>query len=187
MANMSDILHMNKRTNSDVGVWKRLLAFLIDLMVINLVIIYPFRSIFIKYFSGLTLTQSLNSNNITIPSDAYFAMLIISVLALLYFTFFDYYLGQTPGKMLLKIKTISLAETSKSTSGINGISMSKALLRNCFILPFFPFYVFWFIEPIYLAFYKETLLEKITDTRTVHESERDNIKTYAREYKLDKV
>lgn len=169
----------------DKGVtfWKRLFAFIIDLMVINLVIIYPFRGIFIKYFSGISLAQSLSSNNIAVPTSAYFVMLIISALALLYFSFFDYYLGQTPGKMLLKIKVISTKE--KDTS----IGMWQALLRNCFVLPFFPFYIFWFVEPIYLAFYKERFLEKISSTKTVYDSDiesKGHIKDY-KEFKLDKV
>jgi uncharacterized RDD family membrane protein YckC len=164
-----------------VSFWKRMFSFVIDLMIINMIIIYPFRGIFIKYFSGISLSQTLNSNNMTVPTSAYVVMLIISVLALLYFTFFDYYLGQTPGKMLLKIKVISTKDKDSS------VGMGQALLRNCYILPFFPFYIFWFVEPIYLAFYKERFLEKITSTKTVYESDRYMVKGYTKEYKLDKV
>jgi uncharacterized RDD family membrane protein YckC len=166
-----------------VGLGKRFFSFILDFLIINLVIIYPFRGMFIKYFNGLTIRQAWSSNNLVLPSSAYWAILIISMLALLYFTFFDYYLGQTPGKMLLKIKIISTKDDKK------GVDMWRALLRNCFVLPFFPFYIFWFVEPIYLAFYKERFLEKITSTKTVNEddSNRDSSKRYTKEYKLDKV
>jgi hypothetical protein len=86
--------------------------------------------------------------------------------------------------MFVKIKVISVIDTDRGTQGI---TMPRALLRNCFVLPFFPFYVFWFVEPLYLAFYKERFLERITGTKTVFESEKNQIKGYAKEYKLDKV
>jgi uncharacterized RDD family membrane protein YckC len=165
-----------------VSFWKRALALLIDLMVINLVIIYPFRGIFARYFSNMSILQSVSVNIETVPSNIYFALFFISLLALLYFSFFDYYLGQSPGKMLLKIKVISLKERSGK------IGLWSALLRNCWILPFFPFYVFWIIEPIYLAFYKEGFLERITFTKTVYEY--DSGKKYGNRYndlKLSKV
>jgi len=168
--------------DNTVNFWKRMFAFIIDLLIINIVIIYPFRGVFIKYFSGISIAQSFSSNNIIVPTDAYWAIFIISILALLYFTFFDYYLGQTPGKMLLKIKVISTKDKDES------INMWRALLRNCYVLPFFPFYIFWFVEPIYLAFYKERFLEKISSTKTVfEESDKYASKNYAKEFKLDKV
>lgn len=83
--------------------------------------------------------------------------------------------------MLLKIKVISIIDTHQE------ITIPRALLRNCFILPFFPFYIFWVVEPLYLAFYKERFLEKITGTKTVYEYEKDHTKGYVKEYKLDKV
>ncbi|MGV8172279.1 MAG: hypothetical protein ACP5OA_06325, partial [Candidatus Woesearchaeota archaeon] len=69
----------------------------------------------------------------------------------------------------------------------NNISLWKAVIRNCYILPFFPFYIFWIVEPMYLAFYKERFLEKITHTRTICYSNDITYKTKYKEYKLEKV
>jgi uncharacterized RDD family membrane protein YckC len=185
------MIAINNFSKDNVGFGKRALALIIDLMIINLIIIYPFRKMFTKYFGSITLAQNFNINDINkivIPAAAYWAIFIISILALLYLTFFDYYLGQTPGKMLMKIKVISIKEENKQ------IGLMSALLRNCYILPFFPFYLFWVIEPIYLGFYKERFLERITFTKTIYENNFKNdiiIKhknsRHIEEYKLEKV
>jgi len=183
-----------KNANSDnVGFGKRIFALLIDLAIINLVVIYPFRKIFINYFGNITLAQSFKINEIAISAGAYWAIFVISILALLYLSFFDYYLGQTPGKMLMKIKVISIRDENKQ------VGLLSAILRNCYILPFFPFYIFWVVEPIYLGFYKERFLEKLSFTKTVYKNEPMNIKNknikiqgsknnkQNEEYKLEKV
>jgi len=166
-----------------VGFWRRSGAFLLDILIINLIIIYPFRGIFSNYFGKLSFARSMALASQAIPSNVYWALFFISVLALLYFTFFDYYLGQTLGQMILKIKSISL----KSDDG--RIDMWTAILRNCFVMPFFPFYIFWIVDPIYLAFYKERFLEKISATKTVYTEEIRHFgaKRYSERYKLDKV
>ena len=83
----------------------------------------------------------------------------------------------------MKIKSVSIK--NKDTQ----IGLWEAALKNCFVLPFFPFYIFWIIDPIYLIFYKERFLEKITFTKTIHDSEKitKKIKNYDEEYKLSKV
>ncbi len=173
-----------------VSFWKKAVALLLDLIIINLLIIYPFRQVFVKYFGNITLAQSLNLSEVAVPSIVYWAIFIISILMLIYFTFFDYYLSQTPGQMLLKIKSVSL----KNKDG--KIGLWESVLKNCFILPFFPFYMFWIIDPIHLIFYKERFLEKITYTKTIYESEPINKRTKNKtdksadkydEYKLEKV
>ena len=162
--------------------WKRTLALLLDVIIVNLIIIYPFRSVFVKYYGNITLEQSLRLGEVPVPSAIYWVIIIISLLTLMYFTFFDYYISQTPGKMLLKIKSISLKNKDQK------IGLWDSLLKNCFVMPFFPFYIFWVVDPIYLIFYKERFLEKITFTKTVYESEKLQKKTtdYG-EYKLNKV
>jgi len=168
----------------NVGFWKRAFAFIIDLLIINLVIIYPFRGIFVDRFGKLSFSEAIAAGGQVLPNNIYFTLFIMSVLALLYFTFFDYYLEQSPGQMLLRIKVISTRPKEGSANdAAQGIGFWAALTRNCFILPFFPFYAFWIIEPIYLAVYKERFLEKITLTKTVYEYQHTNYK----EYKLSKV
>lgn len=140
-------------SKEEASFWKRTLAFLFDIMIINIIIAWPFQSIFMKY----ALTDiSIDS---IIPAKLYLTIIIIFLLALLYFTFLEYYIEQTPGQIMMNIKSIS----------IDGkMTFWKALFRNIFILPFFPFYILWIIEPLYLAFYNQRLLEKWTGTKTIN-------------------
>ncbi|MGV8141186.1 MAG: RDD family protein [Candidatus Woesearchaeota archaeon] len=167
------------KNSISVGFWKRTLAFFMDIMIINIVIISAFRNAFYKQLGNISIMDSLNMTGIVFPQKMYVMIFVISILALLYFTFFEYYLGQTLGQMIIRIRVISLKDASQKPS------LWRAALRNCYVLPFFPFYIFWILEPIHLAFYKGRFLEKITATETVYESN-ENTKSY-KEYKLEKV
>lgn len=138
--------------DNSASFWKRLIAFVFDLLVINLIVAWPFQSTLEQY------AKKEFSLDIVLPADAYFTVFMIFLLAMLYFTFLEYYIGQTPGQMLMNIESVALD---------GDMTFWKALLRNIFILPFFPFYIFWVLEPIHLAFYKQRLLEKWTGTNTV--------------------
>lgn len=161
---------MNISTNlsMNVSIWRRLLAFIFDILVINLVIAWPFQSALKNYtFKNITIHSIF-------PAEAYFIVFMIFILALLYFTFLEYYVGQTPGQMLMNIKSIS---------NDGNMSFWKAFVRNIFILPFFPFYILWVLEPIYLVFYKQRFLEKITNTDTVM----SGVNIVPQKYNLKKV
>lgn len=163
-----------------VTFWRRAAAFLTDLMIINIITVSQFSTILYKYADGITLSKGM-TRQINLPSEVYIILFIISMMALLYFTFFEYYLGQTVGDMIFRMKVVSLKETDER------ISLWTAVVRNCFIMPFFPFYIFWVIEPLYLAFYRERFLEKITFTKTVVSSATGRSKNNYKEYKLEKV
>ncbi len=138
--------------DNSASFWKRVIAFVFDLLVINLVVAWPFQSTLGQY------AMKEFSLDTVLPADAYFIVFMIFLLAMLYFTFLEYYIGQTPGQMLMNIESVALD---------GDMTFWKALLRNIFILPFFPFYIFWVLEPIHLAFYKQRLLERWTGTNTV--------------------
>jgi uncharacterized RDD family membrane protein YckC len=163
-----------------VSFWRRAAALFIDLMIINLVIISNFGNALNRYLDNITLGQSMKSQ-ISLPSEVYIIIFIIALLALFYFTFFEYYLGQTIGDMIFRIRTVSLRKNSGK------ISLWSAAVRNCYILPFFPFYIFWIVEPLYLAFYKERFLEKITFTKVIMDSSNSGRKMRYKDYKLEKI
>lgn len=163
-----------------VSFWRRTAAFLTDLLLINIVIISQFGTALQGYMRNITLEKGI-TGQVTLPSGLYVMLFVISLLALLYFTFFEYYLGQTVGDMLFKIKTISLKRPDGK------ISLWTAAVRNCYIIPFFPFYIFWFVEPMHLAFYKERFLERITITKTVMVSVSGRQKGRYTDYRLEKV
>jgi uncharacterized RDD family membrane protein YckC len=84
-------------------------------------------------------------------------MVILFALIYMYFVLFEYLLGQTPGMMCLRIKIFS-----------DG-TLKTMLLRNMFIIPVFPIILLWIIEPIMIAARKRTMLEMLTDSRSLHE------------------
>lgn len=148
--NWKELISENKKNNASFG--KRTLSFIFDILLINIIIAWPFQRILEKY------ALEKVSINMVLPAKIYFITMIIFVLAMFYFTFMEYYIGQTPGQMIVNIKSISL----------NGeMTFWKSLIRNIYILPFFPFYIFWILEPIHLILYKRRLLEKWTDTDTI--------------------
>jgi uncharacterized RDD family membrane protein YckC len=144
--------------NNTASFWRRAFSVVLDLLFLNLVILWPFQDIVLRYFGSASLKGSGMLSEISLPPKLYLVLFLISALMLLYFSFFDYYMGQTPGMMLMRIETISVT---------GELNMFNAILRNCFVMPFFPFYIFWIIDPLYLAFYKERLLERMTNTKTI--------------------
>jgi uncharacterized RDD family membrane protein YckC len=143
--------------------FKRALSFIIDIIIINVIIIWPFQKLFYGY-------ANTGMNIDILPLNIYLAIILIFILSWLYFSFMEYYLGQSIGQMVLQLKVSE------------DLSLWKSLFRNCYMMPFFPFYILWIVEPVYLAFFKERLLEKISGTKTIS----SNIyKSY--NYRLKKV
>ncbi len=138
---------------------KRILAFIADFLIIDIVIFWAFQNAFAQVFFAKTFKEAMQSAQSINPA-VYFLLLVVALLMLFYHTFFEYYLGQTPGQMFFTIRVIDRVKGE--------VGFWKALTRNLYILPFFPFYIFWIIEPIYLAFYKERFLERITNTATIN-------------------
>lgn len=144
-------------------VWKRLLAFITDLLIINLVLFFPFKRIiqksipsFASYseaYSFLTTHQSY-TNNLTIVS------IIMSLFAILYFALIEYKIQQTPGKILFNISIVS--DTKK-------LSFWQFVVRSLFIIPIFPFFLLWIIDPLFMFFTKtnQRLSEILSKTKTV--------------------
>ncbi|MFA5797638.1 MAG: RDD family protein [Candidatus Woesearchaeota archaeon] len=147
-------------THSPAPFWKRVLSLIFDLAIMNLVIFWAFKHIFTQY-AATTFKDAIRIAE-NPPAVFITAMIIISLLALCYFVFFEYYLGQTPGQMILSIQVIDV-----KTGNAESIPLSKAFTRNLYILPFFPFYILWIIELVHLGFYKERFLERITQTQTI--------------------
>lgn len=150
MDNIGKSLIKRKSKDKTASMFKRLFALIIDLIVINIIIVSPFKEILMKFVE----TTTINFNQV-IPSHIYTTITFISIVALLYFAIFQSRMQQTLGMMLLNIKVDKK------------IGLGKAIVRNLFILPFFPFSLLWIIEPLYLHFRGNRLLENLTHTRTI--------------------
>jgi len=144
-------------------VWKRLLAFVADLLIINLVLFFPFKRILqkaIPEFSNYSEAYSYLSANQGYTATLTIVSLVMALLALLYFTAMEYKIGQTPGKILFNIYIVS---------EMKGKAIWQFIVRSLFIIPVFPFILLWVIDPLFLFFTKtnQRLSEILSKTRTV--------------------
>ncbi len=92
--------------------WRRVLAYFIDTIVIT-IIVYPLYQFTENRPSIFKISM--------MTSEMILATIIIAVLIILYFVIMEYFLGQTIGKMLLKIKVISF---------IKQLTFKQCLIRN---------------------------------------------------------
>jgi len=132
--------------------WKRTLAFLVDLVVIDF-ILSPFESLVQNISPASILTFEASSKLIWL-------IIIMSFVALLYFVMFEYKLQQTIGKMIFNLYVVS---------DKGELKLWQAVGRSIFIFPIFPFILLWIIDPIYLIFRKIRLSESLTKTITLEE------------------
>jgi len=156
-------MSMPKKTIDEVpSIFKRILAFVIDLLVVNLVLLYPFRGVFDRAMLKGTFMETFS--HISSNSGAVLGLYVITIMAamitVLYFVAFEYKLGQTIGKMLMNMKVISLTKK---------LGFWQCVLRALFVIPFFPFYILWVLDPVFALFNKQQqrFMEWVSKTRTV--------------------
>ena len=133
--------------------WKRLVAFVFDFLIVDLVVLYPFTNIAERAFS------LANILSVSFSGSMLALILSVSVFYILYFLLFEWLLGQTIGKMLMRIVSVSLDD--KRMSFIQGLG------RNLFLLPVIPFVFLWAIDPIFIIWRRISLSEMLTKTKTV--------------------
>lgn len=126
---------------SDAGFIRRTLAFAVDIIILQFIVITPFS----KLLSGLShdIRHLLSAS---IPGDAYAASIFISFMIFLYFTFTEFIAKKSIGKRLMGIEVVS--ET-------DDLRLSQVLLRNLAVLPLFPFILLWVADPLFMMFSKE--------------------------------
>ena len=143
--------------------WKRIAAFFIDITIINLFILFPFRSLFQNIIpKDYSFSEAYNLLSTSIDytkfiSSVSFAMLI---LVILYFFMMERKMQQTIGKMLMKIYVVS---------DNNQLKAWQLLARNLVFIPIFPFVLLWILDPLFMFFTKtnQRLTEILSRTRVV--------------------
>ena len=130
--------------------WKRILAYIFDMSLINLLAVLPFKSALESYS-----TYTLAFSKIQDPT-LYLSIIIIFSLSLFYFITLELNLSQTLGKMLFKIKTVS-------TQG--QLTFKQTLLRNLTK----PFPLLLFVDSLYtiLKSTHQRLFERLSDTEVI--------------------
>ena len=154
---LHDTLHLPKKRvfAKPVSIWKRIAGLIIDLFLIYVLFLTPIMTLAAGPYLELlpaTVSQAMTAE---IPIQIYLAFGLFILLAFLYFSLMEYYLRQTLGMRLMGVYC-----DGKITFG-------KTLLRNLFIIPVFPCYLLWVIEPLHLLFYGNRLMESITRTRDI--------------------
>lgn len=145
------------------SVLKRIIAFIIDMLIINLIILFPFKRIFeriVPEIGSFSKTFDFLNNNAELSSSITFIMAVITFLTILYFMLLEKKLGQTPGKMLFNLYVISQTKDLKYW---------QLFVRSMFLIPVFPFVLLWIIDPIVMLFTKENqrLSEILSRTKVV--------------------
>ena len=144
-------------------IWKRIIAFFIDILIINLVILFPFRNLFenlIPKEYSLSEAYKFLSSSTHYTGYINFIAFVMAILIIIYFTMLEKRMGQSIGKMLMKIYVVS--ET-------NNLRTWQLLARNLVFIPVFPFVLLWILDPLFMFFTKtnQRLCEILSKTRVV--------------------
>ncbi len=138
-----------KKSVSPVKLWKRVIAYVIDVIIINIIIIYPFKN----YLGDFEEDLVFNFFN----SGFMLALLLIFLLTILYWTILEYLLNQSVGKAFMNIYVRS---TNKQK-----LSFWQCLLRNLSKVST----LLLFIDSLGIIFKKDyqRFLEKLSKTEVV--------------------
>jgi uncharacterized RDD family membrane protein YckC len=139
----------NQLFYSAAGLGRRTVAFVLDLVFINIFLAAPFQTLLTSFF------DTAGWNVVNIPAHIYASIFFISIVTLLYFALLQYYQQQTLGMMALGLYVMPRP------------SAWQSIVRNVFIIPFFPFNLLWIVEPAAIVFTGRRILERVTDTDTV--------------------
>jgi uncharacterized RDD family membrane protein YckC len=143
----------------EANIFRRFLAFAIDLIIIQIIISISFGSLLDKVFRKDFSTIEQITASLTDPLMIKIGM-IVSLISLIYFAAMEYKLSQSLGKMLLNLHVQNDEKDKK---------IWQYVVRSFYFIPFFPFDLFWIIDPIYMIFDKDRrrFSETLSKTRTV--------------------
>lgn len=143
-------------------IWKRIIAFFIDILIINLIVLFPFRSL----FEGIIPKEHSFSEAYRLLSSIRFKGFIssvsiaISILIILYFFMLERKMGQTIGKRLMNIYV---------ASDNNSLKSWQLFVRNIIFIPIFPLVLLWILDPLsmFLTKTNQRLSEILSRTKVV--------------------
>src|SRR3989344_7730122 len=109
------------------NIWKRIGAFVIDLLIIDF-IISPFTKVLenIIPIADFRKLENYLSSNMQVSNAMIFVTFAIGIISLLYFAILEYKYKQTIGKMIFKIY---IASEDKE------LRLSQCIIRSLFIIP----------------------------------------------------
>ncbi|MFP4656422.1 MAG: RDD family protein [Candidatus Woesearchaeota archaeon] len=156
---------------------KRIFAFLIDMIILNIFVLAPFNNLIAEMmgersFNNIYQNMALNPDIMTSMTSMTSIVISSSILMLLYFIVLQRKFSQTLGMMIMNLYVMKIPEISHRAykTGREKISAEKvrklnrqfrlsfwdALLRNLFLIPFVPFMFLWLADPLFLFFNKNS-------------------------------
>jgi len=109
------------RFNMPASLLKRTFAYLIDVIVVNFVIMWPFKEIINIKTDNFSETYNILASTPGLTYKLFLSFLVIGTLSILYWAVFEYRIKQSIGKMIMNISV-------KPLSG--ELSFRAAVLRN---------------------------------------------------------
>ncbi len=142
--------------------WRRTFAFLIDFALLFFTLFAPLNQLLMRLVpaSDFATAYAAFTAETQKTAIATVALFFVFILIMLYFTLCEYLIGQTAGKRLMNLAV-------EDYNG-NTPTFFQCLTRNLLFLLVFPFSALLVIEPLYLAWKKQRLLEQLSKTRTVN-------------------
>lgn len=141
---------------TNASFWKRSIAFIIDILIMDLFFFTPFKKfLLLPELEKMGFRELIQQSTAQLPNTFIASIIFMGIIALLYFSLQEYYLGHTIGKQIMGLRVI----------GRKGFGYY--LLRHAYIIPIFPFTIFWFVEPFMLIRKKQRFLEQISKTVTI--------------------
>ncbi|MCX6709346.1 MAG: RDD family protein [Candidatus Woesearchaeota archaeon] len=162
----------------DAPIIERAIAFFTDIMILRFTAMLPFEWRLNKFAelmekeigsSGFSASYSYLSIHPEISSQILYLVSGLSLACVLYFALMEFFLGQTFGKMLLKIRVVPAIAGNSGRDKPERIGILQALGRNIILFPVFPIVLFWIADPLFMLLRKDRrrLTEIITSTKTV--------------------
>ncbi len=141
--------------------WKRIIAFVIDMLILILFVLFPFRKALrsivpVNYSFAETYKLLSNAENTSYILTVYFSA---SILIFLYFYIMETKMAQTIGKKLMNIYVTT----------DNELKRWQVLVRNLLFIPVFPFDLLIILDPLFMFFTKtnQRLSEILSKTKVV--------------------
>ncbi|MBS3160032.1 RDD family protein [Candidatus Woesearchaeota archaeon] len=139
-----------------INIWKRVIAYFIDMLIINFVILFPLN----KFLPWKNLDLKELFTNSSATKELAIFSLIIALINLLYWILFEFKLHQTIGKMIMRLEIRSL---------FGKLKFGQVLIRNLTK----PFFLALLIDIAYMLLFKSSqrLMEKFSGTYVGEENE----------------
>jgi uncharacterized RDD family membrane protein YckC len=141
------------------SLFRRIIAYIIDFIIIRFTVLIPFNSLFKKIIpvhnEGYKAVYEYIQSNPSLSSILFLISVAMSIIIILYLTIFEYRTGQTPGKILMKQWIIQEREK---------VSFWNYLVSNLSFIFVFPFFILLIIDIIHAIYSpkNQRFMEKIS-------------------------